>query len=301
MIAGEEAFSFAMGGERLIGVLHRAPAGARRGIIMVVGGPQYRVGGHRHYVKVARALAASGVHVLRYDYRGIGDSTGRFHGFEDLDADIRAGVDEMFTRVRGLDHVVLWGLCESASAIAFYARQDRRVAGAVLVNPYVTTAGGRARAELRYYYLSRLLNGAFWRRLRRGDVAIGKSVFGAARSVIRAVSGGGDVARITLDRDAGDQARNHQIRPPDRTDPLPLPDRMAAGLEAFDGHVLFLLSDHDLTASEFRDAAHGRRWRGVMNRTRTRRFVVHGADHTFSRPGTLERALAEVKAWLGTW
>ena len=48
----------------------------------MVGGPQYRVGSHRQFTLMARAFAAAGYPVLRFDYRGIGDSEGESRGFE---------------------------------------------------------------------------------------------------------------------------------------------------------------------------------------------------------------------------
>ena len=58
MTAAEQAFTFGAGPASLIGVLHHAQApGNSRGVVVVVGGPQYRVGSHRQFVLLARALA----------------------------------------------------------------------------------------------------------------------------------------------------------------------------------------------------------------------------------------------------
>ena len=91
----EEPVCIESQGERLIGVLHRpqTPSGASRGMVIVVGGPQYRVGSHRQFVLLARALAARGTPVLRFDLAGMGDSDGEFAGFERSAADIRAAID----------------------------------------------------------------------------------------------------------------------------------------------------------------------------------------------------------------
>ena len=48
----ERALSFACGGEWLYGVLSlpaQAPQAARRGVLIVVGGPQVRTGSHRQF------------------------------------------------------------------------------------------------------------------------------------------------------------------------------------------------------------------------------------------------------------
>lgn len=54
------------------------------GLLMVVGGPQYRVGSHRQFVLLARDLAAAGIPVFPFDYRGMGDSTGQARDFEGI-------------------------------------------------------------------------------------------------------------------------------------------------------------------------------------------------------------------------
>jgi len=78
----ERASVFGCGGDRLVGILH-APAERARdiGVLVVVGGPQYRVGSHRQFVRMARDFAAAGYPVLRFDHRGIGDSDGAARSF----------------------------------------------------------------------------------------------------------------------------------------------------------------------------------------------------------------------------
>ena len=114
-------------GVLLHGMLHEGAPSATTGVLVIVGGPQYRVGSHRQFVLLGRALAERGYPVLRFDYRGLGDSDGEPHTFETIDADIRAAIDA-FTRLRpGLERVVVWGLCDAASAALFYGATDHRV------------------------------------------------------------------------------------------------------------------------------------------------------------------------------
>ena len=51
---------------------------------------------------------------MRFDYRGMGDSTGDVRPFDDINDDIAAAIDEFFRQVPGLERVVLWGLCDGA-------------------------------------------------------------------------------------------------------------------------------------------------------------------------------------------
>jgi LmbE family N-acetylglucosaminyl deacetylase len=92
-LSGESAIAFGCEAETLFGVLHRPVQPGTRGVVIVVGGPQTRVGSHRQFVLLARALAAAGVAALRFDYRGMGDSSGSVRDFTTIDADIWAGAE----------------------------------------------------------------------------------------------------------------------------------------------------------------------------------------------------------------
>lgn len=76
----EQAAVFKSGTNALLGITS-LPAStpvpsASTGVVIIVGGPQYRAGSHRQFVLLARALATAGYPVLRFDYSGMGDSDG---------------------------------------------------------------------------------------------------------------------------------------------------------------------------------------------------------------------------------
>ena len=131
-------------------------------MIVVVGGPQYRVGSHRQFVLLGRALASQGIAVLRFDLTGMGDSVGQAAGFEHCGKDVRDATSFLLESVAGLDRVCLWGLCDGASASLLYGRHDPRVGRMVLLNPWVRTEAGLAQAYLDTYYTRRLRSRAFW-------------------------------------------------------------------------------------------------------------------------------------------
>ena len=138
MTARESAVLFACEGDELVGVIAEPEkACGDVGVLIVVGGPQYRVGSHRQFVLLARHLAEAGVSCMRFDYRGMGDAGGGQRDFENVGADIRAAIDVFTTRTPAVRRVVLWGLCDGASAACFYAPTDERGAGLVLLNPWV--------------------------------------------------------------------------------------------------------------------------------------------------------------------
>ena len=117
----EEVLQFDCEGESLLGIISEGAPAQERAVIVIVGGPQYRAGSHRQFVQLARHLASAGHTVLRYDYRGMGDSPGNLRNFEHVQADIRAAIDALQASRPALRQFVLWGLCDGASAALMYA------------------------------------------------------------------------------------------------------------------------------------------------------------------------------------
>lgn len=270
------------GTEHLFGVVHDVARPSEVAVVMVVGGPQYRGGSHRLFVLLARAIARSGIPVLRFDVRGMGDSTGAPRSFESLSDDIGAAIDAMQADGPAWRRVVLLGLCDGASAAMLYAdeRRDRRIAGICALNPWVhqDATPEHARVRLRHYYLRRVVSPEFWRKLGRG--AIGW----------RALAELFDHAGTAWGR-----------RPaPRHAAAAPFPERMARGLLALRGvPLLIVLSGNDYTAREFE--LHARRapsWQQLLAEPRLRCEAVAEADHSFSGTAAQARLEALVHRWL---
>ncbi len=279
----ERALIFECEANRLVGILHVPGAVSERrlGVVVVVGGPQYRVGSHRQFTLMARAFCAAGYPVLRFDYRGMGDSDGETRTFESVDADIRAAVDTLIASCPGLEGVILWGLCDAASACSMYLnRGDRRVQGLVLANPWVRTVAGEARAYIKHYYLQRLLQKSFWSKLLHGT-------FNPARA-LRELAG-----MYGRTRSDGGQGTGGQR-------PGGFVERMRAGLAKFPAPVLLLLSEVDLTAKEFQDHCGSRsEWQALLGASRIRTERLPGVDHTFSTENSLPDVARRCLDWMG--
>lgn len=274
-------------GERLLGVICEPAAASGRsdlGVVVVVGGPQVRSGSHRQFVQLARALATGGWPVLRFDVRGMGDSTGALRSFEQLTPDIGVAIDALTAQCPGVRRVLLWGLCDGASAALLYLdeRRDARVAGLCLVNPWVRSEASLARTHVKHYYRQRVMQPAFWLKLLRGGVGMG---------ALRGLAGNLREARGTSSTGDGPAATPAAA--------LPFQSRMARAWAGFGGPVLLALSGDDYTAREFEEyAAADPAWKGLTSRARVRLAHVGGADHTFSAAPhrlALERMLAD---WL---
>ncbi len=296
-VSMERALTFEVDGEQLLGILHPATADAEphRGLLLVVGGPQYRVGSHRQFLLLARHLAAAGIPVFRFDYRGMGDSSGPQRDFEHVNEDICAAIDRFQAESPGLQEVVIWGLCDAASAALFYAWQDPRVSGLVLLNPWVRTEEGLAKAYLKGYYLRRLLSRDFWTSLVSGRVNPLASLRSLA-AMVRRVAGAGRASSASSALGADATAPLEQRLPSG-----PLPERMAAGWRRFSGPILLILSGDDLTAAEFRDvAAQSPAWQGLLDAPRVTRRELPEANHTFSRRIWRDQVADWTRDWISS-
>lgn len=244
------------------------------GVVIVVGGAQYRVGSHRQFVQLARVLAAAGYPVLRFDFSGMGDSPGELVPFEDSARHIAAAIDALQSHSPAIDRIVLWGLCDGASASLLYmqATRDPRVAGLVLLNPWVRSDAGLARARVKHYYHQRLMEPAFWRKLAAGGVGW------------QALCG------------LGSNLRTMRQKAPKM---LTFQELMAQGWRSLEGKILLILSTHDLTAQEFVEHAQTHpAWRGLLSHPHGTPYQVKGADHTFSSALAQREVETVVLAWL---
>jgi exosortase A-associated hydrolase 1 len=275
MIA-ERALTFDCRGDALFGILSEPAVPCETGVVVVVGGPQYRAGSHRQFVLLARALARQGFAVLRFDVRGMGDSAGSPRDFEAIGEDITAAVAALMQQVPAVRQVALWGLCDGASAALLHvdAARDPRVRGLALLNPWVRSPESLARVQLRHYYWQRLAQRAFWTKLLSGGV--GQAAW----------------------RDLLANLKARRAAAP-RTVHLPYQHRMARGWAEFDGDILLVLSGNDFTAKEFVDAMQSDpAWAGALRHPRLQRVDLSEADHTFTARAWHTRVDEVTIAWL---
>lgn len=277
MNSRDDALAFDCAGERLFGILSRPEAARDIGVVIVVGGPQTRVGSHRQFVLLARSLAAAGFPVLRFDVRGMGDSTGAQRSFDSLTPDIRAAVDTFRSHCPELRRIVLWGLCDAAAAALLYRDEtaDPRIAGLCLLNPWVRSAASLAKTQVKHYYGQRLMQKAFWVKLFSGKL----NVLAALGELLR------KLGQASGKSNAGPQ--------------LSFQQRMARGLRHFDGRTLLILSGDDYTAKEFLEHVAGdAAWRGLLDRPGLTRVDIAAADHTFSSHEWRKTVENACLAWL---
>lgn len=279
---------FSCQSDHLLGMIHKPDNAHRLGVLVLVGGPQYKVGSHRQFVLLARALAEKGIPVMRFDFRGMGDSTGEERSFTDVDADIDAAIDAFYQNCPDLTGIVIWGLCDAASAALFYAYQDTRVKGLVLLNPWVFTEQGAAKTFLKYYYLQRIFSPDLWRKVMTLQFDYRQS-FVSLISIIKNITRPGTTLPM-----------QNSIEKPDRVDTdLSLPIRMRECFQRFKNPVLLILSGRDLTADEFRETlGSDSDWQGLINAERVKCVDLSEADHTFSTQKWRDEVASVTLRWL---
>ncbi|WP_416306691.1 hydrolase 1, exosortase A system-associated [Neptunicella sp. SCSIO 80796] len=240
-----------------LGILHRPQQAVKTAVLLVVGGPQYRVGSHRQFVQLSRYLANNNIISFRIDTRGMGDAAGDKQPFDQIDDDLRAATDCLLKTCPEIDNVVIWGLCDAASAALLYGYQDPRVSGLVLLNPWLKNEQAMAKSMVKHYYLQRLFSRNFWRKFLQGQVNVGGSLKEAKGIVASSVQ-----------KQTTELASYQQ--------------RMLDGAKAFSGPICLILSGNDLTAKEFSEqTASNKEWkRFVQQQCQTHH--CEKADHTFS-------------------
>ncbi|WP_321389587.1 hydrolase 1, exosortase A system-associated [Emcibacter sp.] len=288
----EEAFAFDIGGDPVTGIIHHAsPAKPDTGLLIIVGGPQYRIGAHRQYVHLARHCARGGIPAMRFDFRGIGDSSDSpFQGFQGVKEDIYRAVDEFLDREPSLKSIVIWGLCEGASACLLGAQKHPAVSGLVLLNPWVRSEAGLAKAFVKHYYTDRLKDPEFWKKLFSGKMNITGAVGGLWGNIRKAFGG-----KSPAPEEETATAQTNEITDED------FPDRMLKGLQELSGRVLLIQSENDLVAREFDDLVKGSRdWKAAFDNRDFTRIDIPESDHTFSSEPWRQAVAQTTLEWLLT-
>lgn len=255
--------AFPCAGETLLGTIDEAPGAT--GLLIVSGGNEIRIGAHRGMALLAQRIAGAGNPVLRFDRRGIGDSTGENGGFERSADDIAAAAAAFRTET-GIARIVALGNCDAATALAFF-HLPARIDALVLANPWVFEAsdGLPPAAAIRARYVERLRDPREWLRLLRGGVDIRKLASGL----------------LKVTRKQSEQSGN-------------LPGRLATALAAANVPVTILLARADNTAIAFADVFAGSAFDQARDKVTIEQ--LDSASHSFAsaadKDWLFERVLA---------
>lgn len=157
-------------GERLAGVVC-APSGEIEdlGVVLLTGANYTRTHRNRMWVRAARELAERGVPSIRFDYHGVGDSTGRvvIELEVALDADANGAAD-LLKATTGVSRLAFVATCFGGrTAVAAAATRDDVVSTTMFPLPILVPAAAPTRAPLRRRIRQRLKRSDLGARLLR--------------------------------------------------------------------------------------------------------------------------------------
>jgi hypothetical protein len=131
----EAQVSFCCEGETIVGVLHLPDGMPAAGVVMCHGFTGHKAETHRLFVHAARDFAGHGLAVLRFDFRGSGDSGGEFREMtvsREI-ADVRAALGYLCSRPEvDASRVGVLGLSMGGCVAACLAGREARVKALVL-------------------------------------------------------------------------------------------------------------------------------------------------------------------------
>jgi pimeloyl-ACP methyl ester carboxylesterase len=267
----ERAVQFGEAGS-LVGIVTDVARGreGKPGVILLNPGIVHRVGPGRIYVKVARALAAQGFTVLRFDFSGIGDSLVRLDNrpFEESSVEETRGAMSFLQTTRGINRFILLGGCSGAAVSLETASLDLRVIGAILINfparahEEEQTIG---RKDDHYYWNFALISSKSWRKLFTGQSDY--------RRIYRALIHG---MKRKLTRGTSTSGSDQQFR-------AVLRELAGRGVR-----LTFICSKGDPLLRDLRDAG-GRDLKHLCAQEKVACDVIPRSDHTFSSLHDQER------------
>ncbi len=249
--------TFACESETLVGTLDDAHG--KSALLLISGGNETRAGAFSGQAQLAARLAARGHPVLRYDRRGVGDSSGENSGFRGSGRDIQAAIATLLVEKPDLTRVVGFGNCDAASALMLFAGAGCQ--SLVLANPWTfedeDANTGPPPDAIRARYAEKLKNPREILRLLTGGVSLkklGKGIVGAMRPAPA---------------------------------PTSLLQDMQKGLGAFEGPVRVLISANDRTGQAFISS-----WPDCQVQT------CEKAGHSFAEPHAREWLFGQLLAAL---
>ena len=279
MTVEKRAITFECEGDSLVGILSIPPNCKPVGLLtLVAGGPQYRAGCGRQLVEMSEALNSEGFPVMRFDYRGIGDSTGEYQDIRAIEPDIRSAIECFKSSVPRLERIVLWGGCNAASASLIHGAKFPEVASMIAGNPFVGSQKTK-QAVQRQHYAQRLRDPAFWKKLFSGGFNFLEYARGLFKSILRHLK--------PEKPKTGQNASTEEL--------------MLHGLQAFNGTLLLLMSGQSLTSREFDVLVNNSPpWQKQLERISSQRINIPDADQAFSTQQARHQIIKAACEWMNS-
>jgi exosortase A-associated hydrolase 1 len=257
----EQAIVFPCAGEQLLGIVAQPEQAESTGVLIIVGGRSI----------VAAAIASSFCCRVRWQLPATRQCVSTTGGWatapascaisEAVESDIAAAVDAFMAASPELERIVLWGLCDAASASLLYlhAHKDERLGGLVLLNPWVRSEATLARAHIKHYCPAPAATGV-----------LAQAVEWQPGYWARHWRFAREFEKCTANQLAGKPGTL-------------LPGKMCCAMTESVLPTLLILSGNDYTAKEFVEATQiAPAWQQVLAQKRVSTCELADADHTFS-------------------
>ncbi|MEO0440922.1 MAG: hydrolase 1, exosortase A system-associated [Pseudomonadota bacterium] len=177
-------------GEILAATLDDAPG--TTGLLIVSGGNEIRSGAHGGMAELSQKISSQGHPVLRFDRRGIGDSTGVNEGFLGSRDDIAAATGCFRQNCPQVDKMVAFGNCDAATALALH-QPELSFDALCIANPWTIEQNNKEQdapsepsaAAIRTRYWERLKNPRTYTDLISGQINLAKLLKGLKKAAVK--------------------------------------------------------------------------------------------------------------------
>ena len=139
-------------------------------LLIVSGGNEIRSGAHSGMAQLASNISERGFPVLRYDRRGIGESTGENLGFLGSVEEITAAAKFLRQEQQQVQRVIAFGNCDAATALALFG-PVAGIDGYILANPWVIETASEPDTE-KSLPSSAAIRSRYWDRIKNPRTVI---------------------------------------------------------------------------------------------------------------------------------
>lgn len=230
-------------------------------LLIVSGGNEIRSGAHAGMAYLALRIAEQGFPVLRYDRRGIGESTGQNSGFLGSAADIAEAV-KFLRHDQQVRKIVAFGNCDAATALALFG-PEAGIDGYILANPWVIETGSEADDDDEPTISSAAIRARYWNRIKN------------PRSIIDLLSGKIDLKKLLKGLRQASRSEDNSA----------LSLRLRDALSRLEEDTHIVLAKRDTTARAFLAAWNSADFELLRKKSAITVETLDSASHSFADVG----------------
>jgi exosortase A-associated hydrolase 1 len=227
-------------------------------LLIVSGGNELRSGAHSGMAQLASRISQHGFPVLRYDRRGIGESSGKNREYLSSAEEITAATRFLRQQQPQIDRIIAFGNCDAATALALYG-PDAGIDGYMLANPWVIETSDEPESE-EPTISSAAIRSRYWDRIKN------------PRTIIDLLSGKIDFRKLLKGLKQASKVEENSA----------LSIRLRDALSNIDGNSQILLAKRDTTARAFLAAWNSTDFATLRTGASTTLETLDSASHSFA-------------------